>query len=96
MNVYEAAKQRIAYCFSNFDYVCVSFSGGKDSGVLLNMAADHAKLIGRRFGIFHIDYEAQYQMTTDYVDLELEKHKDVADIYRICLPIAAKCATSMH
>lgn len=96
MNVYEAAQERIKYVFDNFDYVCVSFSGGKDSGVLLNMTADHAKAIGRKFGIFHIDYEAQYQMTTDYVDAELEKYKDIADIYRICLPIAAQCATSMH
>ena len=96
MNVYEAAQDRIKYVFDNFNYVCVSFSGGKDSGVLLNMTADHAKAIGRKFGIFHIDYEAQYQMTTDYVDAELEKYKDIADIYRICLPIAAQCATSMH
>lgn len=96
MNVYEAAKDRIKIVFEKFDYVCVSFSGGKDSGVLLNMTADHAKAIGRKFGIFHIDYEAQYQMTTDYVDAELEKYKDIADIYRICLPIAAQCATSMH
>jgi len=35
-------------------------------------------------------------MTTDYVDSELEKNKDILDIYRICLPIAAQCATSMY
>ena len=95
MNVYEAAKQRIKTIFDEFDNVCVSFSGGKDSGVMLNLAIAEAKTRGRRIGVFHIDYEAQYQMTTDYVDAELADNADIIDVYRICLPIAAKCATSM-
>ena len=33
-NVYEAALERIAYCFQEFDNVLVSFSGGKDSVAL--------------------------------------------------------------
>ena len=98
MNVYEASQERLRVVFAEFDYVYVSFSGGKDSGVLLNLCIDflRANYPGRRMGVFHIDYEAQYQMTTDYVDAELRKNLDVLDIYRICLPIAAKCATSMH
>ena len=98
MNVYELAKERIEFVFNKFEYVCVSFSGGKDSGILLNLAIDHCRknYPGRRMGVFHIDYEAQYQMTTDYVDSELKKNSDILDIYRICLPVAAHCATSMH
>ena len=42
MNVFESAQERIAYCLREFDYVYVSFSGGKDSGVLLEMTADEA------------------------------------------------------
>lgn len=42
-NVYEAANERIAYIFNNFEKVYVSFSGGKDSGVLLNLALDYVK-----------------------------------------------------
>lgn len=98
-NVYEAAKERVANVFAEFDYVYVSFSGGKDSGVLLNLCIDHIRSNcpgGRRMGVFHIDYEAQYQMTTDFVDSELQKNKDILDIYRVCLPIAAQCATSMY
>ncbi len=95
MNVYEAAKQRIKAIFDEFDSVYVSFSGGKDSGVMLNLALDEARSRGRKIGVFHIDYEAQYQATTDYVDQVLEDHKDDIDAYRICLPIAAQCAASM-
>lgn len=97
MNVQEATNARLKKIFDDFDNVYVSFSGGKDSGILLNSAIDYirANNLNRRIGVFHIDYEAQYQMTTDYVDLELEKNSDIIDIYRICLPIAASCATTM-
>jgi len=32
---YEATLQRLYYIFSKFDHVVVAFSGGKDSGILL-------------------------------------------------------------
>lgn len=96
MNVYEATKQRIKYVFEECDNVYVSFSGGKDSGVLLNMVIDYVRQNpGLRFSLMHIDYEAQYQMTTDYVDDVIAQNADIMDVYRICLPIAAQCATSM-
>lgn len=96
MNVFEAAKKRIEKIFDEFDNIYVSFSGGKDSGVMLNLALEEARSRKRRIGIFHIDYEAQYQMTTDYVDQVLAENVDIADVYRICLPIAANCATSAY
>ena len=37
MNVYEAAIKRIETIFREFDNISVSFSGGKDSGVWLNL-----------------------------------------------------------
>ena len=36
-NVYDAAMERIEYCFKQFDNIIVAFSGGKDSGVMLNL-----------------------------------------------------------
>lgn len=98
MNVYEATQERLKTLFDEFDNIYVSFSGGKDSGVLLNLCIDYIRQhkLERNIGVFHIDYEAQYQMTTGYVDQELAKNGDILEVYRICLPIAAQCATSMH
>ena len=43
INVYEATKKRLKYLFEEFDQIIISFSGGKDSGVMLNMAIEYAK-----------------------------------------------------
>lgn len=96
MNVFDAALQRINRIFDEFDNVYVSFSGGKDSGVLLNLALRVAGERGRTIGVFHIDYEAQYQMTTDYVDSVFADAAGKFEPYRICLPIAAQCAASAY
>lgn len=98
MNVYDLANERIKFVFENFDNVYVSFSGGKDSGVMLNLCLDYMRKnnITKKIGVFHIDYEAQYQMTTDYVDLVYKTNLDLIEPYRICLPLSAQCATSMH
>lgn len=97
MNVYEAAQERLRFIFDHFDNICVSFSGGKDSGVLLNLTLDYAEKTERLtdISVMHIDYEAQYQMTTDYV--EEVKHSLPAGVkfYHICMPIKAQCSTSM-
>lgn len=42
-NVYELAQERLAMIFRDFDNVCVSFSGGKDSGLLLNLCIDYVR-----------------------------------------------------
>ncbi|KAA6348489.1 tRNA(Ile)-lysidine synthase [termite gut metagenome] len=98
MNVYEAAIHRLDIVFSEFDNIYVSFSGGKDSGVLLNLCIDYIRRnnLNRKIGVFHMDYEAQYQDTTDYVDRTLSENLDIITPYRICLPLHAYCATSMH
>ena len=76
-NVYELAQERLKVIFNEFDNIYVSFSGGKDSGVLLNMCIDYIRRnnLKIRLGVFHMDYEIQYKMTIDYVDRILEANK---------------------
>ena len=76
-NVYELIQERLEVIFKEFDNIYISFSGGKDSGVLLNLCLDymHRNRLKRRIGVFHMDYEIQYRMTINEVDLVLEAHK---------------------
>ena len=69
-NVYELIQKRLKFIFDEIDNIYVSFSGGKDSGVLLNLCIDYIRKhnLNRKIGVFHMDYEAQYKMTTDYVE----------------------------
>jgi len=98
MNVYEAAISRIDRIFKEFDNVYVSFSGGKDSGVLLNLCIDYIRKFSpdRKLGVFHMDYEAQYQFTTDYVNRTLNSNRDILEVYRCCIPFKVTTCTSMH
>ena len=97
-DVYTASMERVEYMFKEFDNVLVAFSGGKDSGVLLNLCYQYAKdnNMLSKLSMYHLDYEAQYQYTTDYVeDCMLNKYKEIKK-YWLCLPIAAQCAVSMY
>jgi len=98
MNVYEAALQRIELIFREFDNIYVSFSGGKDSGVLLNLCIDYIRKskIDRKIGVFHMDYEAQYTATTNYVNEVLLSNSDIIESYRCCIPFKVTTCTSMH
>lgn len=98
MNVYEASQQRLDTIFNEFDNVYVSFSGGKDSGVLLNLCIDYIRKnnLQIKLGVFHLDYEAQYQFTTEYVDDVLESNKDILEVYRCCVPFKVTTCTSMQ
>lgn len=97
MNVHEAALSRIAYIFDEFEQVVVSFSGGKDSGVMLQLALEVAikKNALDKMVVYHLDYEAQYQMTTDYVSQVFDSLPNQLTKYWTCLPVKAQCATSM-
>ena len=40
-NVYDALQDRLKFIFEEFDNIYLSFSGGKDSGLLLNLVLDY-------------------------------------------------------
>lgn len=95
IDVLTAAQIRISYVFDRFQKVCVSFSGGKDSTVLLHLTAAEARRRGRRFSILFIDWEAQYRLTIEHVENCLSLYADIADIYWIALPLTTWSGVSM-
>lgn len=86
-NVLEASKQRISYTFDNFKRIYVSFSGGKDSTVMLHLVMDEAIKRNVRVGVMFIDWECQFTHTIDHIRDLYEKYKDNIIPYWIALPI---------
>lgn len=94
VDVLTAARQRISRVFDDFPRIYVSFSGGKDSGVVLELVADEARRRGRRIGVLLVDLEAQYKLTIEYAAEALARHADVADPYWVALPLNLRNAVS--
>ena len=97
-SVYEAFQERIRFIFEEFDNIYISFSGGKDSGLLLNLVLDYQKKYApeKRVGVFHQDFEAQYTVTTEYVERTFERIKEDVEPYWVCLPMATRTALSSY
>lgn len=97
-DVYTAANERLAFIFENFERVYVSFSGGKDSGVLLNLVLDYMRKNGitRKIGVQILDNEANYEISLEFMRSILEKNLDLLDVYWCCLPITLPCTVSSY
>ncbi|MCL2260868.1 MAG: DUF3440 domain-containing protein [Fibromonadales bacterium] len=96
-NVYDASVERIDFIFKNFEKIYLSFSGGKDSSVLLNLVIDYMRKhkIDKKIGILFIDLEGQYQMTIDFIKKILEKNIDLFEVYWCCLPLNLRNSLSV-
>lgn len=94
----EALEERLKLIFEDFDNISVSFSGGKDSGVLLNAVIDYKRThrYPQKIAVFHKDYEAQYTKTTEYVTRMYENNLDDIEPYWFCVPMSVNCSVSMH
>ena len=66
--VVEAAKERVAYIFDEFENIVVSISGGKDSTVLAHLALTEANRRDRRIGLFFLDEEVVYDSTIQQIE----------------------------
>mgnify|MGYP003392991227 CR=1 FL=1 len=97
-NVYEATQERIAFVFENFPRIYLSFSGGKDSGVMLNLWIDYMRKhgIAKKIGVMILDNEANYEYSLTFMRSILEKNRDLLDIYWCCLPITLPCTVSAY
>ena len=97
-NVYQAAVERVDYIFKNFERIYLSFSGGKDSGVMLNLVIDYMRKnqITKKIGIQILDNEANYEMSLDFMHRILRANRDLFEIYWCCLPITLPCTVSSY
>jgi len=96
IDVLTAAKQRIAEVFTFFPRVYLSFSGGKDSAVMLHLTAEEARKRGKKFGLLIVDLEAQYAYTINYIKDMVEEYSDCTELYWVALPIALRNAVSVY
>ena len=96
-NVYQASNERIKFVFDNFGKIYVSFSGGKDSSVLLNLVVDYIrkKRIKKKVGVLFIDLEGQYSITIDFIKGIFAEFSDVVEPYWCCLPLTLRNAVSV-
>jgi len=98
INVYDALCVRLKYLFEEFDNIFVSFSGGKDSGLLLNITLDirDRYFPDKTVGLFHQDFEAQYSVTSEYVERTFKRLENRVEPYWVCLPMATRTAFSSY
>jgi len=94
-NVFDAAMERIEFAFDNFDNLCVSYSGGKDSTVMIQLVEMVAKKKNKQFDVLFIDMEAQYLMTIEHIKTLKNKLKYIRDFYWVCLPLSLRNAVSV-
>jgi predicted phosphoadenosine phosphosulfate sulfurtransferase len=96
MSVLQAARQRIAWTFDTFPRVYVSFSGGKDSGVMLHLVMDEAIKRGRQVGVLFVDLEGQYKLTIDYIQAMYDLYAEYIEPFWTSLPISLRNAVSVY
>lgn len=94
--VYAAAQERLAWTFDTFNRIYLSFSAGKDSTVMLHMAASIARERGKRIGCLIVDLEGQYKLTIEHAQAMVDEYADCLDLYWVCLPIALRNAVSVY
>ena len=94
IDVLTAAQRRLSFVFDRFEKVCVSFSAGKDSTVLLHLAAAEAARRGRKIGLLLIDLEAQYRHTIEHALRCFDLYRDSIEPFWVSLPLSLRNAVS--
>ncbi len=94
IDVLTASRQRVSFTFDHFEKIYISFSGGKDSTVMMHLVMEEAIKRNRKVGILLIDLEAQYSATITHAEQMFEIYKDHIDLYWVCLPMSLSNAVS--
>ena len=94
-SVLDAARERFDIIYSRYDKVVVSFSGGKDSTVCLNLAIEAATKVGKLpIDVYFFDEEAIQPETVAYV--QRVSQLETVNLKWICVPIRHRNACSRH
>lgn len=91
--VVEATRERVKYLFDNYDNIQLSFSGGKDSTVLFHFINEEAKKRNRKFYLFFLDQEAEYQGTIDIVDWAMRQPNVIPLWYQVPMFMTNACSS---
>ena len=83
-SVLAAARKRISATFDGFEKVYCSFSGGKDSTVMLHLVMAEAIKRKRKVAVLLIDLEAQYAETISHAREMFELYKDNIEPHWFC------------
>lgn len=94
-NVYDATIERLEYVFKEFEHVYFSFSGGKDSSVMVQLANKVAQRLNRTFDVLYIDLEGNYKSTRRHVQ-DITKLSQIKEFYWVCLPLKLRNAVSQY
>jgi predicted phosphoadenosine phosphosulfate sulfurtransferase len=95
-DVLTAARKRIAWTFDTFEKMYVSFSGGKDSTVMLHLVMEEAIKRDRRVGVLIVDLEGQYKHTINNLSDCVKLYESHIDLFWVCLPISLRNAVSVY
>jgi len=97
-DVYVASQERMKFIFDNFPKIYVSFSGGKDSGVMLNLVLDYMRKNGitKKVGLMILDNEANYDHSLAFMHRIIQANLDLLDVYWCCMPITLPCTVSSY
>jgi len=94
ISVIDATKHRISKVFDTFEKYYISFSGGKDSTVMLHLVMDEAIKRGKTVGVLIIDLEAQYGHTIKHIEEIVHQYKDHIDLHWFCGELLLRNAVS--
>lgn len=90
----EASIERISESFDMFEKLYISFSGGKDSTVMMHLVCQEARKRSRKVGVLIIDLEAQYSETIRHINSMVEEYADCIDLHWFCGELLLRNAVS--
>lgn len=98
INVYDATQERLKFIFEEFDNFYISFSGGKDSGVLLNLVCSYIKNnnINKKVDVLFIDLECFYKKHIEYIENQFKELEKYINVYWVALPLTTRNSVSTY